>query len=453
MTAISSMKSRATALLLLASCLRGLGFETAYWAWQRNEPPSRREVEELRGSGARVIYWQIGELVQDSVAWRWSARFELPPSTAALRFVPVVRLESRERTPFSTGANASLVSALSKAFHGADELQIDYDAPDRLLSDYAGMLKQLHKVVPRLSITALPHWAHTPAVRALREATDELLVMLYDFQPDPKGAAPLPLIVPETIDRYLAEWNKLEMPWRAGLPVFARVTVFDADGKSRGHVRAWNWDDLCFNGALELVSPTQLGVTTLRAKRDTRVENAGVRAGQWVTARLPDRTALSHAVAAVHATNARGLVFFRFPDSTDPSGWSLCQLGHLDAAPQLSAKVNPETSQIELLNNSDGDLTFLATPGERGFALQIDAPAAIFRDASEGDFWKVAGDAGDRAVTVPLATRLTFWFSRLRARETLRTGTIRLAPAADFSQAQWRILNFAPQSQRQPLQP
>jgi hypothetical protein len=447
------MKARATALLLLASCLRALGFDTAYWAWQRNEPPSTREIEELKAQGVRVIYWQIGELVQDGAAWRWTARFALPSNPEELRFVPVVRLESRERKPFSTEANASLVSALSTAIKGTDELQIDYDAPDRLLGEYAGMLKQLHNVVPRLSITALPHWARTPAVRALGNAADELLVMLYDFQPDPKGAAPLALIVPETIDRYLAEWNKLEMPWRAGLPVFARVTVFDADGKSRGHVRAWNWDDLCFNGALELVSPTQLGVTTLRAKRDTRVENAGVRAGQLVTARLPDRTALSHAVAAARATNARGLVFFRFPDSTDPSGWSLCQLGHLDAAPQLSVKVNPETSQIELFNNSDADLTFSARPGERGFALQIDAPAAIFRDASEGDFWKLAGDAGDRTVTVPLATRLSFWFSRLRARETLRTGTIRLAPAADFSQARWRILNFAPQSQKEPLQP
>ena len=45
--------------------------------------------------------------------------------------------------------------------------------------------------------------------------------MLYDFEPDPKGGAPLPLIVPEKIDRYLAEWNEVQIPWRVGLPVFA----------------------------------------------------------------------------------------------------------------------------------------------------------------------------------------------------------------------------------------
>jgi hypothetical protein len=322
-----------------------------------------------------------------------------------------------------------------------------------LIADYAAMLKQLHKLVPRLSVTALPHWAHSAAAGEFRGAADELLVMLYDFEPDRKGAAPLPLIAPEKIDRYLAEWNKIGMAWRVGLPVFARVTVFDAEGKSRGHVRRWNWDDICFNSALEIVAPTNLGVTTLRAKRDTRVDDAAVRAAQLVTTRVPDRVALARAVAAARQTIARGVVFFRFPDSTDPSGWSLRQLGHLDAAPLLSVRVSPDTSMIELVNESDADLGFSAEATERGYALQLEAPAAIFRDASEGDFWRVTGDAEGRAMTIPLATRLTFWFSHLRAHERLRTGTIRLAPAADFSQTQWRIMNFAPQSQWQPLHP
>jgi hypothetical protein len=225
--------------------------------------------------------------------------------------------------------------------------------------------------------------------------------------------------------------------------------VFDAAGTSRGHVRTWSWDDICFNRALEIATPTNFGLTTLRAKQDTRVENAAVRAGQLVTTRLPDSAALSRAVASARKTSARGLVFFRFPDSTDPSGWSLRQLGHLDSAPQLSLKINPDNSTIEVINNSDADLAFSAAAGARGYALQIEAPAAVFRDAAPGDFWRAAGDAEGRAVTIPLATRLTFWFSHLRAREVLRTGAIRLAPAANFSEARWRILNFAPQSQWQ----
>jgi hypothetical protein len=447
-------KSFITPLLLTVSFAAvALGFDTEYWAWQRNEPPSAPEMQELDAQGVHAIHWQIGELVESGPAWRWSARFDLPANTAGLRFVPVVRLVSRERMPFTAQANESLFSALSSATKGGEELQLDYDAPDRLLRDYAATLKQLHKLVPRVTITALPHWAHSSLAREFGGAADELLVMLYDFEPDSKGGAPLPLIVPEKIDRYLAEWNELQIPWRVGLPVFARMTVFDADGKSRGHVRTWNWDDVCFTSALEVTAPTNLGVTTFRAKRDTRVDNAAVRAGQLVTARLPDRAALSQAASAARGTNARGLVFFRFPDSTDLSGWSLRQVGHLEAAPQLSAKVNSETSQIELVNNSDGDLAFSATASERGYALQIEGPAPVFRDAGEGEFWRVTGDAEGRPAPIQLATRLTFRFSHLRARQTLRTGPIRLAPAANFSQARWRILNFDSQSQWQPVSP
>ena len=116
-------------------------------------------------------------------------------------------------------------------------------------------------------------------------------------------------------------------------------------------------------------------------------------------------------------------------------------------------RINPDTSTIELVNNSDADLEFSATATERGYALQIEAPAAIFRDAGAGDFWRVSGDADGRRVAIQLATRLTFPFSHLRARQALRTGPIRLAPAANFSQARWRILNFASQSQWQSVRP
>lgn len=446
-------KSRLAALLLTLSCAAAFGLDKGYWAWQRNEPPSAGEMQELSAQGVRVIYWQFGELVENGATWKWNARFDLPTNRAELRFVPVVRLESREQRPFTVEANASLISALAEAAKGSDELQIDYDAPDRLLGEYAAMLRALRKAVPRLSITALPHWASPACERQIKGAADEMVVMLYDFEPDPKGGAPLPLISPLKIDRYLADWNGSGMAWRAGLPVFARVTVFDPDGKSAGHVRAWNWDDVCFNGALEIASPTNLGVTTFRAKRTTRVANAAVRAQQLVTTRLPDRAALLHAVEATGRINARGVVFFRFPDSSDPSGWSLRQLGHLDAARQLSVQVNPETFQIELVNNSDADLEFSATANQRGYAVQIEAQAAIFRDADAGDFWRMAGDVDGRRVAVQLATRLTFSFSHLRARQVLRTGPIRLAPAANFSQARWRIWNFPSQSQWQPVAP
>ncbi|MEY2489480.1 MAG: hypothetical protein QOC70_1422, partial [Verrucomicrobiota bacterium] len=293
----------------------------------------------------------------------------------------------------------------------------------------------------------------SPVLRILESSVDELLPMLYDFEPDPtvEGAAPRPLLVPEKLERSLAEWNECQIAWRVGLPAFARVTLFDPSGKSRGHLREWNWDDLCFNKSLATLRPIELGVTVLKARASTRVTNTPVRADQLLAVRWPDRAGLIRVIDRAKKTSARGLVFFRLPDSSAPSGWSLRQLGHLDATPHLVFRKTGMLSQLELVNESDADLEPRLSSGngksdlDRGYALELDAPAAIFRDAQEGDFWRVVGhadpDGAGRAVATPLATRLTFWFSHLRARQSGRTGVIQLAPGAAFDQIRYRIRN------------
>jgi hypothetical protein len=283
--------------------------------------------------------------------------------------------------------------------------------------------------------------------------------MLYDFEPDPivEGAAPLPLVVPEKLERALAEWDQCRIPWRAGLPAFARVTLFDPSGKSRGHIREWSWDALCFNKSLATLRPIDLGVTVLKPRAPTRVTNTPVKADQLLAVRWPDRAGLIRVIDRAKKTSARGLVFFRLPDSTAPSGWSLRQLGHLAATPRVVLRKTKDSQRLELVNESDADLeprlSGTTNQGEldRGYALELDAPAAIFRDAEEGDFWRVVGHAESggarRAVTIPLATRLTFWFSHLRARQSWRTGVIHLAPGESFDEIRYRIRNASGDSE------
>ena len=84
---------------------------------------------------------------------------------------------------------------------------------------------------------------------------------------------------------------------------------------------------------------------------------------------------------------------------------------------------------------------------KRGYALELDAPAPIFREALEGDFWRVAShidpDTAPKPVPIPLATRLTFWFSHLRAGDSLDTGLIQLAPGANFEEIRYRIVGVS----------
>ncbi len=430
--------------LLLASCSRP-PFETAYWAWQRNETPSESDVAELSTQGVRTLYWHLGTLENAGGAWQWKARFSLP-APPGFEVVPVLRLESRERALFTPEATRSLLEIVAGAASGRGRLQIDYDCPDRLLLEYAAVLKQARKSVPGLSITALPGWIRKPALAQLGESVTELFPMLYDFAPDPvaAGAFPVPLIDPERSGAWLKEWTRCRTPWRAGLPNFARLTVFDPDGKSRGNVREWNWDAVAFNEALALERPTERGVTVFRARTGTRVGNTPIHENQRLVVRSPDRALLAELVAAARRSSAGGVVFFRLPDSSATSGWSLRQLQHLDARPRLILRKADDADRFELTNEGDGDLAPLFESTPPGYALQIEADVPIFREAEEGDFWRVQGeverDAQVRAVMLPLATRLNFSFSQLRAGRSLQSGLIRLAPGADFSQVRFRIL-------------
>src|SRR5205085_12469351 len=135
--------------------------------------------------------------------------------------------------------------------------------------------------------------------------------------------------------------------------------------------------------SLATVRPLELGVTLLAPRATTRVSNTPVNPDQLLAVRWPDRGALRQIVERVRKTSAQGLVFFRLPDSTAPSGWSLRQLGDLEATPHLVLRQVKGSQELELINESDGDLEpRLSSPDgkselDRGYALELDAPAAI----------------------------------------------------------------------------
>lgn len=102
---------------------------------------------------------------------------------------------------------------------------------------------------------------------------------------------------------------------------------------------------------------------------------------------------------------------------------------------------------LELVNRSESDLPprLSGAKGslDRGYALELDAASPIWREALPGEFWQVNAHAesGTMLASIPLATRLTFWFSHLRANGVLRTGLLELAPSASFSCIRYRVLN------------
>jgi hypothetical protein len=436
------------AAIISAIALSSQAHDVRYWVWQRDDPLDEQELTELGAQKIDTIYWQVGELENVGETWRWKARFNFPSSdTTRIRFVPVVRLVSREHQPFSDASVTALLASLSAVSAKHDELQLDYDAPDRLLADYASALNRIHGLVSRLTIAALPHWSRADHLKLLEPNVDELLPMLYDFEAEPilKDQSPLPLISPEKISKLIENWRACRKPWRAGLPVFARLSLYDENQKLRGQIRNWNWDEPCFNRGFQMANGGRFGVSVLRATRSTSIANTPIHPGDEVIVRQVDRSALRDAMNVALRAGAQGIVFFRLPDSTASSGWSLHQLGNLGAGPRLILRKPADSETLELFNSGDGDLQARFAMNEAnngGYALELEAATPIFREVERGDFASVGAFADEKSARVPFATRLRFQFAQLRAKENLRTGLIQLAPGSDFGQTRYRILNI-----------
>ena len=433
------------AWLLLARTLGAASpLETSFWVWDRHEPLTQEEAGALAAGRVHTLYWERGELEKAGGHWQWRWKDGAMPETPGIHIVPVVRIVIRQPAGFGEDSIREIVTALSTPLWGS-ELQVDCDTPDRVLPEYASLLRTLHAAYPHLEATALAGWPRLAAWEGLKGCVDKWLPMFYDLETDPllDQPGPPPLLEEAKVKTEFAIWQSCGVPWSAGLPGFARVTLYDRRGTSRGHLRAWNWDDLCFNRAIITMGATHLGTTVFRAVANGRIGDAPILAEEKVAARWPDRAILQAAAEAATSAGAREVTYFRWPDPDSAEGWSLSQL--LDAAAKEHLVLRqPGPEHLVLLNDGPGDLAPRlagASEQDRGYELELDAAAPIFREAIEGDFWRVTGSAGAAPVPVPLASRLTFWFSHLPAGKSLRTGLLQLAPGATFRQVRYRILN------------
>lgn len=440
-------------------CLATQG-ETAFWVWNRHDPLSAQEKIALAAAGVKTLYWHFAEIENKAGVWAWKRSPHLAEKTSsALRIVPVLRLEASVKEPFAGAARAQLREKTIAAFAatGAEEWQLDYDAPDRLVGAYADFLKDLRSAAPKLSSTALAGWVRLPAFEKLRGSVSELCPMFYDLTPDTADAL-LPLLETASTQALLAEWTKrCDLPWRAGLPWFARLTVYGTDGKSRGHFRQWSWDDVIFRRALHVEKSPGDGITVLQAVEPTVLGRSSVRKGERLVLRWPDLAAL----AATEKAAARDLIYFRLPDpQAASSGWSLSQFADRHAGRMGTLVLRREGEALVLENQGPGDLPPRIEgdgPQDRGYAVEVEGEGPIFREALAGDFWRVGGHiqpdaAHPRSAPVGLATRLTFWFSALPAGQSLKSGLFQLTPPGEAAPLRYRILNPVEKAPWTPLE-
>jgi hypothetical protein len=444
------------ALLLLLSWLLAQPVRAqnaAYWVWQRTEPLSPPETSALKSGHVSELYWHVGTISWTGAAWHWREHF--PVDWAAIRascpgiaVIPVLRIEASGPSTFPPPSRPALRQVLEKlrADAGAPKLQIDYESPDRLIDEYAGFLHELKDQGRswRLSISALAHWSKYSG--PLAGCADEITPMFYDLDPKSERLGPtgMPPLVDPAIGSQLASWRGFPIPWKAGLPNFSRVTVIAPDGKSRGNLRGWSWDDIYFASFLQPCGATSAGQALFTVSHEGLLGFTPVHPQEHLDVRYPDRGQLRQAAQQSLADGAQGVVYFRLADENDPSGYSAADISAApESAPAL--RLTQDASGRYVLANTGGrDLMPVlngAGPQDRGYVLELEAQTPIWREAIAGDFAQAS--LSNAANPSTGSQHLELCFSHLMSGHHLTTGYIDEADHPKALSLRWRVRNLS----------
>lgn len=410
-------------LLLVASCggksarqaRSGPMDPPAYWVWHRGSPLTEVEKSSLRENR---LYWQAAECGWKRGTWRLT---RISPCFTDAAITPVFRL--RPETAF-LGSPDDAAGALAEEIRnwsaGTElrEIQLDFDCPDRLLDRYAGFLEAMgREIAPcRISITALASWPDHPQFDRLTAAVSSLAPMFYDLEPDAAEdvkAGRFHPMADAAVARLIGRWSTCGKPWRAGLPNFERLSVFDGRGVLIGHLRGWQHDAVFFHPDLK-ARPLGGGVTVFDGTKAVDLSGTLVPHGGIIVHRMPDAEVLATLAIAADQAGAQGVLYFALPGPGIQASYSASHL-RSSGLPGPRLQITRE-GRIELSNPGPRDLP------ARIWELEMRSETSgAFRSASPAGFAQMEGGGG-----LPLENsgRVILRFSKLPAGATLSSGPL-----------------------------
>ena len=418
--------------------------ETSFWVWNRTSPLSAEELTPLAEAGVSRVYWQIGE-----IEWRGGkvvskSQWSLPGNAPGLRFIPVVRLEPTIDDP--ARVDAGQLVAWAKGAGVTEEIQFDYDCPDRLLGHYGKLLSEFRKAYGeiKISTTALGGWCDAEQWPALEAAVDAVFPMLYDIlpereQPDSRPTLARALVEAAPVGELVRKWDAVTtIPWHVGLPNFTRLSLFH-EGKPGGHLRDWSMEELARNPAIRYDgSGAAPGVGLFQVTAATRIGGIDLPVNDWLCLRTSDRGELRSVLNEVGQSSAAGVVWFQMPrPGLASSGWSLTEIAHrFEGTPEL--KVTITDQRITLTNTGNADLS--PVDGEEQI-LTLTWPLPILREFIPGDFHSADFLRNGQPVPAVAATELRLPFPALAAGESVSSGLALFRATENSLEIKWQTIH------------
>ncbi len=418
----------------------------SFWVWHRSSALTPAEQSSV--SNVPRLCWQVAEF-----GWRdgkWTPRPLGKPKADQAGLIPVIRLDPGPDSIEKPEAAASLAKWVRFHFDNKPprSLQLDYDCPVRLLPKYAEYITALRTELSlqEVSVTALASWIASPGIDKVGAAADEMVPMFYDITADPPADVVAGKLVPMAggeANMWIPKWKDCRTPWRAGLPNFARLTLFDSDGKLSGHLRQWRPETVQDANYLQALSSGP-GFALYRVTRDSGLEGTALHNGQLLAWRDVEDNTLHQLITASFAAGARGIVWFALPGpglraTHTPSHLAALARGE---TPLPSLKLHlDETGRVSLRNDGPGDL--ITAPGKPANRLRITgAQAGAFAAVGPGEFTTLGVPSGSRvSINFSHGIELTFYGLRVGEVVASESGLVTLK---DGRELQWTVDDSTP---------
>ena len=385
----------------------------AFWSWGA-ETPAQVDVERASdATRARVLFMRAGQLDFDKGrVVRVRAFKGRAPANVELHLVynatPAL-LEAFERVD-----EGALAAAAVETFRADSEratkdgakvagLQLDIDAPTRLLARYGRVLQMARASLPantRLSVTGLPTWMNARApLREMLGAVDFWVPQFYGAEIPTTAERVAPIASPEAVRRESARAREIGKPFYAGLAAYGYALVYNESGKLielSGDVEPAR---VASDRNFELVERRAFGPDTgewryvYRAREDAVLGDVLVRAGERIALDVPSGESLRASARGVRETagdSLLGVCVFRLPTRGDRTTLGLAQVAAAleDRDAEVSARLTlararssepEESSTNRLLIEALNDGGVAARHGDGAMTLTLRVPRGSLR--------------------------------------------------------------------------
>lgn len=294
------------------------------YVWQ---PTTRPEVRRAMDRAGRMDGFA---LLAGEIGWDGDRPVLTAVPADAGRPVEVVVRIRRFSGDFEATAPAiaDLVAARASEIEGVQAVQLDFDAPTRVLASYPAWIRAVQERVDvPVTITALPTWLSSDGWDAACAAADGVTVQVHTLEP-PSGPGDLrPLFVPAEAVAAAEAAARCGRPTRVALPTYRWTAAFDGD----------RW----LGVVNEREPPAGARLETIAASPADAIE---------VLRGLED-----------HPANLEGVAWFRLPVDGDRAAWTWPTLEAVmdgrepEAALSASCGTDPLVCDLVVRNDGDAD--------------------------------------------------------------------------------------------------